>query len=206
MRKLFILICFMVASNFNYSQSSNDSIPSIVERYDNLVEESSSYKKYKVIEKDKVKAFRKEIVKSNDSLQSVISQQKKQQNELGSTIDNLKAELNETQIALDEIKQKTDSMAFVGLPMQKTTYRLVVWLIIVALIVLSIVLFVNYRKSNFVTQSTKESMKSLEKEYEEYRRNAIEKQQKQGRQILDLQKSVKKKTGSTNTGNYKNNT
>ena len=196
----------MVASNFNYSQSSNDSIPSIVERYDNLVEESSSYKKYKVIEKDKVKAFRKEIVKSNDSLQSVISQQKKQQNELGSTIDNLKAELNETQIALDEIKQKTDSMAFVGLPMQKTTYRLVVWLIIVALIVLSIVLFVNYRKSNFVTQSTKESMKSLEKEYEEYRRNAIEKQQKQGRQILDLQKSVKKKTGSTNTGNYKNNT
>jgi hypothetical protein len=42
-------------------------------------------------------------------------------------------------------------------------------------------------------------MRNLETEYEEYRRNAIEKQQQQGRKILDLQKSIKKKPGG-NTG------
>lgn len=206
MKKIFILIGFLVISNFNNAQSNSDSINSIVERYDNLIEESSSYKKYKVIEKERVKAFRKEIVASKDSLENIIVQQKAKQDKLNDNIDELEADLNNTQASLDKIKQKNDSISFLGIQMQKTTYRIISWLIIAILASISILLFINYRKSNIITQATKESMNNLEKEYEEYRRNAIEKQQQQGRQILDLQKSVKKKQTGTSTGNAKNNT
>ena len=102
------------------------------------------------------------------------------------------------------LREKTDSIAFLGMQLEKSVYHIIVWSIIGVLAVIFILSFINYRRSNVITKATKESMKNLETEYEEYRRNAIEKQQQQGRKILDLQKSVKKKPGGNTAGPKKN--
>ena len=205
MKKNYLLFSLLVICSYSFSQSDNDSIPSnnslptIIDKYDQLIEEGSTYKEYNMVKKKKVKSFRDEILASKDSLENIIEQQKNKQNELNESIENLEEELAEIRQSSDQLRKRTDSIAFLGMQLEKTVYHLIVWSIIGILAVISILLFINYRKSHVVTKATKESMRNLETEYEEYRRNAIEKQQQQGRKILDLQKSIKKKPGG-NTG------
>ena len=205
MKKNYLLLSLLVICSYSFSQSDNDSIPSnnslptIIDKYDQLIEEGSTYKEYNMVKKKKVKSFRDEILASKDSLENIIDQQNNKQNELNESIDNLEEELAETKQTSGQLRKRTDSIAFLGMQLEKTVYHLIVWSIIGILAVISILLFINYRKSHVVTKATKESMRNLETEYEEYRRNAIEKQQQQGRKILDLQKSIKKKPGG-NTG------
>ena len=205
MKKNYLLLSLLVICSYSFSQSDNDSIPSnnslptIIDKYDQLIEEGSTYKEYNMVKKKKVKSFRDEILASKDSLENIIDQQNNKQNELNESIDNLEEELAETKQTSGQLRKRTDSIAFLGMQLEKTVYHFIVWSIIGILAVISILLFINYRKSHVVTKATKESMRNLETEYEEYRRNAIEKQQQQGRKILDLQKSIKKKPGG-NTG------
>ena len=205
MKKNYLLLSLLVICSYSFSQSDNDSIPSnnslptIIDKYDQLIEEGSTYKEYNMVKKKKVKSFRDEILASKDSLENIIEQQKNKQNELNESIENLEEELAETKQTSSQLRKRTDSIAFLGMQLEKTVYHFIVWSIIGILAVISILLFINYRKSHVVTKATKESMRNLETEYEEYRRNAIEKQQQQGRKILDLQKSIKKKPGG-NTG------
>ena len=209
MKKIYLLLSLLVVSSHSFSQSDNDSIPSngsfptIVDKYDQLIDDGSTYQEYNMIKKKNVKSFRDEILASKDSLENIIDQQKSKQNELNKNIENLEEELAETKQSLDQLREKTDSIAFFGMQLEKTVYHIIVWSIIGILAIVSVLLFINFRKSNMITKATKESMNNLEVEYEEYRRNAIEKQQQQGRKILDLQKSVKKKPGG-NTGPKKN--
>lgn len=205
MKRYYILLILLLIGNLVQAQIDEDSIPSIVDQYDRLIEESSSYKEYQMIKEKDVEAYRQELVASKDSLDNMIDTFKEEKSELKANIEGLQTDLENTEIALEELQQATDSIGFLGMRLGKTTYHVIVWSIIGLLVIIAILLFINYRRSNVVTKATKESMKNLEVEYEEYRRNAIEKQQQQGRQILDLQKSVKKKTNSGNAGPKQNN-
>lgn len=205
MKRYYILLILLLISNLVQAQIDEDSIPSIVDQYDRLIEESSSYKEYQMIKEKDVEAYRQELVASKDSLDNMIDTFKEEKSELKANIEGLQTDLENTERALEELQQATDSIGFLGMRLGKTTYHVIVWSIIGLLVVIAILLFINYRRSNVVTKATKESMKNLEVEYEEYRRNAIEKQQQQGRQILDLQKSVKKKSNSGNAGPKQNN-
>ena len=200
MKKYYILLILLFISNLIQAQTDEDSIPSIVDQYDKLIEESSSYKEYQMIKEKDVEAYRQELVANKDSLEDMIDTFKEEKSELKANIEGLQSDLERTERNLVELQEATDSIGFFGMRLGKTTYHVIVWSIIGLLVVIAILLFINYRRSNVITKATKESMKNLEIEYEEYRRNAIEKQQQQGRQILDLQKSVKKKPNSGNAG------
>ena len=200
MKKYYILLILLFISNLIQAQTDEDSIPSIVDQYDKLIEESSSYKEYQMIKEKDVEAYRQELLANKDSLEDMIDTFKEEKSELKANIEGLQSDLERTERNLEELQEATDSIGFFGMRLGKTTYHVIVWSIIGLLVVIAILLFINYRRSNVITKATKESMKNLEVEYEEYRRNAIEKQQQQGRQILDLQKSVKKKPNSGNAG------
>ena len=213
MKKIHLLVSLLIISSYSFAQVDNDSIPAndnsiptIVDKYDQLIEDGSTYKEYNMIKKKNAKSFRDEILASKDSLENIITQQNIEKEELEENIENLESDLSETKASLDQLRKKTDSIAFLGMQLEKYVYHIIVWSLIAVFIILSVILFVNYRKSHVITKATKENMKSLESEYEEYRRNAIEKQQQQGRQILDLQKNVKKKQTNSNTGSPKKNT
>jgi|GEM_PF-1272496 uncharacterized protein YlxW (UPF0749 family) len=200
MKRYYILFLLVMIGALMQAQNDQDSISSVVDQYDELIEESNSYEEYKVIKKVDVKAFRKELKSSKDSLEKIIDAFKKEKSQLKANIKDLETDLKKTRNSLSDLQQAQDSIGFLGMQLGKSTYHILAWSMIALLLVICVLLFINYRRSNVVTKATKESMRNLEVEYEEYRRNAIEKQQQQGRQILDLQKSVKKKPNSGNAG------
>lgn len=76
-------------------------------------------------------------------------------------------------------------MALFGLPMSKTIYSLLMWAIIAVLLALLILFIIKFRNSNAITKQAKKTLAETEEEYEEHRRNSLEREQKVRRQLQD---------------------
>lgn len=93
MKRYYILFLLVMTGALMQAQTAQDSIPSVVDQYDELIEESNSYEEYKVIKKVDVKAFREELKASKDSLEKMISSFKKEKSQLKANIDDLESDL-----------------------------------------------------------------------------------------------------------------
>lgn len=206
MKQCYFLLVFILFFQINFAQTSADSLPTTLEKFDLIIEDSGNYKEYKVVKKSAIQQIKNMIISDRDSLMYIIENLEANTSKLNNTIESLEKELDETQSELIKLKKEKGSIGFLGMQLNKITYHIIIWSIIFILLFLCIIVYINYRRSNLITRTTQENMKNLETEYEEYRRNAIEKQQQQGRKILDLQKSVKKKPGAGNAGPKTNNT
>ena len=115
--------------------------------------------------------------KLSDTRNTVSTQQKE--------ISELKNNLTKTQDTLTATNTEKDSMALLGLQMSKTSYNMLMWLIIAGLLVFLIVFMYKFKNSNSVTKDAKSALAEIENEFEDHRRNALEREQKVRRQLQD---------------------
>lgn len=101
------------------------------------------------------------------------------------TIDDLNTELANTKTELTNTISEKDSMTLFGIQMTKPNYSMILWSIIGALAVLLFFFIYRFRSSNAVTKQAKLNLSEIEEEFEEHRRNALEREQKVRRQLQD---------------------
>lgn len=97
----------------------------------------------------------------------------------------LTAKLKETTQLLNAVTEKKDHIAFLGIVVSKSTYNLILWSIIAALVLLLLFFIYKFRNSNALTQQARATLADLEKEYEAHKRRALEREQKISRQLQD---------------------
>lgn len=107
-------------------------------------------------------------------------------------IEDLNAKLQETTNNLNKVTKEKDSMSFFGALVSKGTYKLILWGIIVGLLLFLLFFIYRFRNSNFLTQQAKSALADLEKEYEDHRRRALEREQRISRQLQDELNKQKK--------------
>lgn len=100
-------------------------------------------------------------------------------------IEDLNSKLQETTNNLNNVTEEKDSMSFFGALVSKGTYKLILWAIIFGLLLFLIFFIYKFRNSNFLTHQAKTALADLEKEYEQHRRRALEREQKISRQLQD---------------------
>lgn len=109
-------------------------------------------------------------------------------------IASLKTELTTTQQALTNAKNEKDTMSFMGIAIEKNTYRTIMWCAIVILLALLLFFIYQFKNSNAVTKNAKQLLTEVENEFEEHRKIAVEREQKVRRQLQDeinRQRSIK---------------
>ncbi|MCB0398525.1 MAG: tRNA (guanine-N1)-methyltransferase [Winogradskyella sp.] len=100
-------------------------------------------------------------------------------------IDDLKAKLGNTQTTLNQTNEEKNNMAFLGMQTSKTNYNVIMWTIIAALTALLLFFIYKFKNSNSLTKDAKHKLEEVESEFEEHRRNALEREQKVRRQLQD---------------------
>ena len=165
----------------------------IVKSFDSLVKSSGSYQEYKVIKKVEINTFKKELVSNRDSLISKIKTLEEQIVTFENEIDDIKDQNLSLTKELDDLKTTKNEISFIGVKMSKSSYSTTVWIIILILLLALAFFIIKYRNRNIITQELKDNLKRTDKEFEEYKHLAIEKQQKLGRELLDVQKKVQTK-------------
>ena len=154
-------------------------------QYEYIVQKSGNWDKYKVISKERIANFKTNLIDSLTVLKEVISKneivisnQKEKEVEKIETISNLNQ-------AITQLELEKDGIEILGLLTEKGTYNTIVFSIIAVLFLTICILTYKFINSNKLTVRAKNTLADLENEYEEHRRNALEREQKVRRQLQD---------------------
>ena len=161
----------------------------VIEQYDQVIESSGNYnngaKRYKVIERPKLNRYRKQLSDSVTNLKSKINTLNKRIEDQTAEISSLNTNLSSTQKDLENTNLEKDNMNFFGSQMSKGSYQTMMWTI-AGILFLGLLLFIfRFKNSNTLTRQAKRKLEELELDFDDYKRKALEKEQKLGRQLQD---------------------
>ncbi|WP_418639004.1 tRNA (guanine-N1)-methyltransferase [Winogradskyella sp.] len=100
-------------------------------------------------------------------------------------IEELKTKLANTQTSLEQTDSEKNNMALLGMQTSKTNYNVIMWSIIAGLLAFLLFFIYKFKGSNSATRDAKHKLDEVETEFEEHRRNALEREQKVRRQLQD---------------------
>ncbi|AEV33282.1 hypothetical protein [Owenweeksia hongkongensis] len=189
-RATLLLMASVLFINTGIAQETEEEKPSLdngtlKSQYDYLIEESNDFQEYKVIKKVWVAKFEKNL---NDSLEA-FAQSKKEAQDLAKSqvqeINQLKAQLAHTKDSLNTVNEEKNSIALLGMPMEKSGYRTVMWSVIGVLVLLLLVFIFRFKSSNSASSLAKSNLNDVEEEFAEYKKRSLEREQKLRRELQD---------------------
>lgn len=101
--------------------------------------------------------------------------------------------IDETQGKLDESKMLQDSISVLGLNINKTVYSTVMYLFILGVLVLAGFIYMLFKRSNKLTRETKKEFNELKAEYEDHKKQALDRYTKINMELHKTRMELQKK-------------
>jgi hypothetical protein len=166
-------------------------IAGVIEKNDQLLREryllmktsSQTFQDYKVIKEYILDGFWKMTMDSIQANRKTLAEANQRINQLENDLVSIKTTLAEQQNAVKDIEYDSKHISLLGIPFTKNVFRGFVFTIIGALIAFIVVLSGYWRVSKSSMKEQKLIVESLTREFEEYKRKALEKQTKLSREL-----------------------
>ncbi|MGJ3236969.1 hypothetical protein [Marivirga sp.] len=178
-----ILVIFSVLGLVNLSIANAQEEAKLSEQYQNMIESSETFEKYKVIPITKVNSFGQILNDSINSLNQKVSSSKSAQLNAEKERDSAKAQMNDLKSELVEAQSKVDEMPLFGIPMTKTTYNIVMWTLVVILLAGLVIVYIMFMNSFRLTKQAKRDKERVDEELEDLRKRSHDKQVKIKREL-----------------------
>ncbi|WP_060873008.1 hypothetical protein [Myroides odoratus] len=183
MKKTIILSATLLTFTLSsYSQSDTNTIEN---QFNTLISQSNNWQNYKVVEKNKLQQVQQNVKDSIHLLQTTIRQNKRALIEQKTSIDSLSNQLKALQKDLTLAVDQENNLNFIGISTHKSTFKTIVWSIILILLLALGILFTQFKKSFTDTKDARKKQLDAESELEEYKKLALEREQKIRRQLQD---------------------
>jgi hypothetical protein len=185
MKSLLITLLFTFISLFSLSQETVQEESSLKDQFDHIYRSSSTYQKYKVIDKGFFKLLKLNVLDSLKASKKIILDTETLLKIEKERVIEIQEQLSKTQLALVSTSKKENTISLFGSQINKNRYSITLWLIIVLLIASLIYFIFQYTKSNVFTTAAKNNLLEVEFEFEQQRKKSIVKEQKLRRQLQD---------------------
>lgn len=136
------------------------------------------YNDFRAIREDVFQKLKTNVLDSLSRARQTIADLKGERQRLNGEIDSLKKILAKTQDNLEEVTRTKNSLVFLGIPMSKTGYNILMWGIIAGLLALLIILVLIYKRDRIVTIQHSKDLNELKEEFESYRKSTRERIEK----------------------------
>ena len=153
--------------------------------FQQLIDRSGAWQNFKMLDRGKLAAFQRSMTDSINGVRSQLVAEKQKVKENEATIKELNDKITEIQAALDQTKDQKDSVSFFGALVSKGLYNTIMWGIVLVLASLLVLYIYKFSNGNVVTKKSINDLNELQEEYENYRKAAIEREQKVRRQLQD---------------------
>ncbi len=147
------------------------------------------YENFRAIREDMFQQVRRNSLDSLNAAKQEINSLAIELNNSGTEIDSLLLTLQNTRNELNQAIDNRDSISFLGIPLVKATYNLVVWAIIGGLGAILIFGLLLFSRNRTVTVNTLNQLTELEEEFEKYKKNSREQREKL---VMDHFNEIKK--------------
>ena len=186
---LFSIALFIFTSSFSQQKDTS----SIKGKFNLIYNTSSSYKEFKVIRKSRFVNLRDQVSDSVKLLNNELNLKEEKINTLEQDLNNI------NKVLLKNIAEKTaairlqNSILFFGMALDKSSYKIMVWMTFILLIVLLCYFIFKYKNSYLIILAAKEDLLEAENELVKFKKKSIESDQKLRRQLQD---EINKQRGS----------
>lgn len=178
---LFSIALFIFTSSFSQQKDTS----SIKGKFNLIYNTSSSYKEFKVIRKSRFVNLRDQVSDSVKLLNNELNLKEEKINTLEQDLNNI------NKVLLKNIAEKTaairlqNSILFFGMALDKSSYKIMVWMTFILLIVLLCYFIFKYKNSYLIILAAKEDLLEAENELVKFKKKSIESDQKLRRQLQD---------------------
>ncbi|UII25017.1 hypothetical protein LVD15_17095 [Fulvivirga maritima] len=174
-----IKLVFIIFCMVGYSVSAQ----TLDDQFANLKENSGTYKSYKVIEQTELADFWKVVQDSVSQSKQKLSEANTQITNQQSEISKLKTTITEKDEAIGAKDYLATHIEALGIDIEKESFKIITYTIIIALLVALGIIIYKYKDNNKVAKKKTGDYDRLHEEFEEYKRNALEKQMKLRRDL-----------------------
>jgi len=114
--------------------------PATIEgQFDELVDKSGNWEKFKLVKKESIYTFKKSLLDSLSGQKTLLREKLDTISAQSSRIKELNLNIQNLQSELDKEKNRNDSIDFLGITIEKGVYSIIVWGIIVVLVIFLVV-------------------------------------------------------------------
>ena len=156
---------------------------SLDEQFQTMKKNAYTYKEYKNIKQVDLNAFWGVVQDSLKTKQQAINNAQSTIGAQNTKINTLNQTITEQQASIEAREFETTHINVLGIDWSKDTYKVFNFVAIIALIVVVGVLFFQFKNSQRIAVAKKKDYTKLSEEYEEYKRNALDKQMKLRREL-----------------------
>lgn len=182
---IFIVLLFnLIFSMQSKAESPLDTL-NITSKIDYIIDNSNKYKEFKVVNKQWLWDLKSQISDSLSIQSSNISKTTSLINAQQKEIETLKETIVTTNTTLETSNSEKDKISLVGISLLKGTYNTIMFSTILLLLVLLLSYIFRFKTSNKSTLETRKNYSTLELDFEQFKKNSLEKEQKLKRQLQD---------------------
>jgi hypothetical protein len=181
---LLILLGFQVSAQEAIETGSLNE-GTITSQFDYLNRVSNNYQDYKVVKKTHLEKIRSNVL---DSLNVFKNQLVTVNQELGSRqtkIGELEKQVSETNEQLEIAEAARDNFEFLGMAIHKSAYVTMMWTIVGILTAAFLFFLFRYSQSHRVISRAKKDLAETIEEFEQHRKNTLERERKLKRELVD---------------------
>jgi large-conductance mechanosensitive channel len=187
--KLSILIPILLLFNIGLSASPNP----IDDQFKALNESSETFKEYKVIKISAINNFWKSVMDSIYAKEAMIASLKTENTSNKVKIDQLKANIGVKEASIEELQYATTHISLFGINFGKVFYQIINFIIIGVLLVFSFILIINLNERRSIAKTKIDDFAKLEIQFEEYKKDALNKQMKLRRELQTERNKLEQK-------------
>jgi chromosome segregation ATPase len=179
-----IVICFSIITSAKGQETAATS-NSINNQFDYILEKSESYKDLKVVKNQWIQNLKSEVLGSISKIESELNRSRTALEQQSMQLKSLKAKLDKANSELQEYTNSGPSITFLGIQFNKSFFNGLLSFILLGSIVCVAFFAYQIKNMRFQKNHSKSVLDELEQEYQEYKRKAIEREQKISRQLQD---------------------
>ena len=178
---IFCITLFMVTTSFSQQKDTL----SIEGKFNLIYNTSSSYKEFKVIRKSRFKNLKDKVSDSIKVLNNALELKVEKINRLEQDLNSINKALLQSIVEKTTALQTKNNMFFLGIALNKTSYKVIMWFIIIILSGILCYFIFKFKNSHQIIVSAKENLLEAENELVNFKKKSIENDQKLRRQLQD---------------------
>ncbi|MDN3494039.1 tRNA (guanine-N1)-methyltransferase [Winogradskyella bathintestinalis] len=190
--KVIVILLVTISFQFTTAQTSGEqeeklslNSGTIDNQFEFVIRRSNSWQDYKTVKKTWLYALKAHTLDSLKAVHKDLADTQAIVETQAGEIETLKSNLANTESTLSSTNDEKDNISLFGIQTSKSSYKVLMWSIIAGLLVLLLFFIYKFKGSNSSTREAKHKLDEVETEFEEHRRNALEREQKVRRQLQD---------------------
>jgi hypothetical protein len=191
---LAFILCAVVANGQQESEALQGNYP-LNDRYQLLKSKSQNYKEYKVIRESVLDNFWKIVRDSVAAKELAIDTRDQNIKRLNTELSSTQVSLKEKENSMAEVVHGSTHISVLGIEFTKGVFITTVTVIIVILILLALLMSGRLKMVHSAMKERADAFTSLNNEFEEYKRKAMEKQTKLSRELQNERNKLSESRG-----------